>query len=157
MLTAALKDLFNYHRVWGTANPLGEELNKKVGVVVARYDFAKQGGAVGSITLRDDLASVSSSVKLPVGAIIKQVTIDILTAMTSTGGTGTIALTAQTSGDLLAAVDADTLSGRVAGIPVGTAATMIKLTAERTLLVEIATNPLLSGKFNVIVEYYISL
>ena len=56
----------------------------------------------------------------------------------------------------MAAVDGDTLSGVVAGIPVGTAATAIKLTAERTLSVAIATAALTAGKFIVHVEYVVS-
>lgn len=156
MLTQAQKDLLNQSRPHGTANPVGDIVNRKVGVIVAKYSFAKQGGAVGTIDLLENLESPASKAKLPVNAVIKQVTIDILTAFTSTGGTGTIAVKAQSAGDLLAAVDADTLSGLVAGIPVGTAATSIKLTAERTLQLVVAVAALLTGKANVIVEYYIS-
>lgn len=156
MLTQAQKDSLNLQQPLGSFNAPGDIIGAKVGVLVAKYSFAKQGGAVGSINLLTDLNSPTSYAKLPAGAIIKQVTIDILTAMTSTGGTGTVALTAQSAGDLLAAVDADTISGLVAGIPVGSAATSIKLTAERTLVAAVAVAALLTGKFNVIVEYYIS-
>jgi hypothetical protein len=156
MLTQAQKDQFNLTRPAGTENPPGDIISKKVGVLIAKYDFAKMGGAVGNISLVEDLTSLTSLAKLPANAVIKQVTIDILTAMTSTGGTGTIALKAQSAGDLLAAVDADTISGLVAGVPVGTAATMIKLTAERTIIASVAVAALLTGKFNVVIEYYIS-
>jgi hypothetical protein len=129
---------------------LGTILSKQKGVVKATYDFAVLGGAVGSVSL---LGPDGKVVTLPDDAIITQAYIEVLTAMTSTGNNGTIALKAQSAGDLLAAVDADTLSGIVAGIPVGSAATMIKLTAARTLMATIATNALLSGKFDLFVEY----
>jgi hypothetical protein len=45
----------------------------------------------------------------------------------------------------------------VAGIPVGTAATSVKLTAERTLTVSIATAALTAGKFVALVEYTVSV
>jgi len=153
MLTDLKKSYFNLARFWGAENPLGDELAKVPCVVCGKYSFAVQGGAVGSINLLSDLTDSASTVVIPDNAIIKLAYIDILTAMTSTAGTGTIALNAQSAGDLLAAVDADTLSGVVACIPVDTAATMIKLTADRTLTATVATNALLSGKFNLYVEY----
>ena len=123
--------------------------------IASKYDFSVLGGAVGLLSLRgpDDLTQV---VKLPNKAIITNVIIDVITAMTSSGGTGTIALGANTAADLLAAVDADTLSAIHAGIPVGTAGTSVKLTAERTLTVTIATAALTAGKFIVHVEYVVS-
>jgi hypothetical protein len=44
----------------------------------------------------------------------------------------------------------------VAGIPVGTAATSIKMTADRTLQATIATGAITAGKFNLIIEYIYS-
>lgn len=134
---------------------LGDVIDCQRGSVKARYDFAVLGGAVGTVNLRDPDDALQS-VKLPNKAIITHVLIDIITGMTSAGGTGTIALSANSAGDLKAAVDADTLSGIVAGIPVGTAASSIKLTAERTLTASIATEALTAGKFLVHVEYVVS-
>lgn len=156
MITQSLKDVFNKGRYWGAPQGLGDELNKKKGVVVGKYSFAVQGGAVGSINLRSDLSSAGSLVKLPDNAIVTNVFVDIITAMASAGGTGTVALTLQSAGDLLAAVDADTLANQVQGIPNGAVANMIKLTAERTLSVEIAVEALTAGVFDVFVEYVIS-
>lgn len=156
MLTQAQKDQLNLVQPAGYGSPQGDVIGAKVGVIVGKYSFAKQGGAVGAINLLTDLNQPGSLAKLPSGAIIKSVIVDILTAMSSTGGGATVALSAQSAGDLLAAVDGDTLSGLVAGIPVGSAATSIKLTAERTLQATVAVEALLTGKFNVIVEYYIS-
>ena len=133
---------------------MGNQLDSQKGSVKAIYDFAVSGGAVSTISLLDD---DGVAVVLPDNAIITSVYVDIITAMVSTGGTGTIALNSEGAGDLLAAVDADTLSGIAAGIPVGTAATAVKLTAERTLSVAIATAALTAGKFVAIVDYSVSV
>ena len=133
---------------------LGNLLDVQKGCVKGIYDFAVNGGAVSTINLLDENGE---EVVLPDNAIITNVLVDIVTAMTSTGGTGTIALNSEGAGDLLAAVDADTLSGIAAGIPVGTAASAVKLTAERTLSVAIATAALTAGKFVAIVEYTVSV
>lgn len=155
MITTEQKNLFNLTRQGGFQNPLGDALLKQKGVVVGKYSFAKQGGAVGSVNLLEDL-NTGVPAKLPVNAIITNVYIDIITAFTSTSNDGTIAISAQSAGDLLAAVDADTLSAQVQGIPNDTVANMIKLTAERTLTATFAVHAILSGKANVFVEYVIS-
>lgn len=134
----------------------GTILARKPNIVRARYDFSVQGGAVGSVNLLEDLTDANSIIKLPDNAIIKFGLVDILTAMASGGGAGTIALDSESAGDLLAAVDADTLSGLVAGIPVGSAATMLKMTAERTLTATIGTEDLTAGKFDQYIEYWLA-
>lgn len=154
MISADLRQKINTSGYTTYVEGVGNELDHKPNMVVGRYDFAVQGGAVGAINLLEDLTDVNSLLVIPDDGIIKQVTIDIITAMASAGGTGTIALTAQSAGDLLAAVDADNLSGLVAGVPIGTAATMIKMTADRTLVGAIAVEALTAGKFDVYVEYY---
>jgi len=113
----------------------------------ATYDFDVDGGVVSSIGL---------GVTLPDNAIITRSFIDIITGMTSAGGAGTIALDSEGAGDLLIAVDADTLSGLVECIPVGTAATMVKLTAARELTATIAGEALTAGKFVLFAEYVVS-
>lgn len=147
-------DELNLSQIHGVANPLGSILHRQVGLVVGKYSFAVQGGAVSTINLLTDLTDTNSSITLPSGAIIKQVAINILTAIVSTSNDGTLALTANSSGDLLAAVDGDTLSGVTAGIPTGSAANMVKLTADRTLTMAIATHAFTAGIFDVYVEYY---
>jgi len=116
-----------------------------LGTARATYDFDVDGGAVSSIGL---------GVTIPANSVITKAWFDIITVFTSTGDNGTIALNAEGAGDLLAAVDADTLSaGPNAGIPVGTAATMVKTTIARELTITIATNAILSGKLILFVEY----
>ncbi len=149
MLTSqALIDRMN------TFSPLegsGTELHQTKNCVKAVWDFAVQGGAVGTLNLKDDQGD---EIVLPAGAIITGGMIDVLTAMDSAGGTGTIALGANTGVDLLAAVDADTLSDLVAIVPVGTAATAVKLTAASNVKLDIGTEALTAGKIAVYLEYY---
>lgn len=133
------------------AGELGQQLASKVHCIKAVYDFAVDGGAVGSINLKDEFGK---EIIIPSGAIVKQVMMHIKTAMASAGGAGTIALTLNSSGDLKAAVDADTLSGLVAGIPVGSAATAVAATAQRALVWTIATEALTAGKVWLFVEVY---
>ncbi len=129
----------------------GTELHRTLNCIKGVWDFAVQGGAVSSINLKDDLGN---DCILPNGAIVVNGTIDILTAMASAGNAGTMALGLNTTTDLKAAVDADTLSGLVATIPVGTAATSVKLTAQRQLKLTIATEALTAGKIAVYLQYY---
>lgn len=117
------------------------------GILRVDYDFAIHGGAVGAIPL---------GVTLPAKAIIIRGFGDIITAFTSTGGTGTIALGANTANDLLAAVDADTLAGRFDLIPVGTVATAVKATAAREITLTVATAAITGGKAVFFLEYVIS-
>lgn len=150
MLTAAQKARFDNTSPF---EDLDKVLNQKRGVIKCQYDFAVLGGAVGSLALLDENGNPAL---LPSKAIITQVYLDIITACVSTGNDGTIALNANSAGDLLAAVDADTLSGVAAGIPVGTAGTMVKCTAARQITLAIATHALTAGKFNVFVEFVLS-
>lgn len=121
-------------------------------VLKCTYDFAKVGGAVSSINLQNE---DGQKCIVPNKAIILQVIIDVLTAGT-TSASGTMALTAQSAGDLKAALAAASYTGLVAGIPVGTAATAIKMTADRTVIGTIATGALTAGKWNVLIQYMIS-
>lgn len=109
------------------------------------YNFSTLGGL--------STAPISLTAVIPSGAIIVDSLIDVIVGMTSAGGSGKIEVYAQTAEDLLAAVDADTLSGLNAGIPVGTAATAIKMTADRTLYMSVGTEDLTAGKFDLYLWY----
>lgn len=113
----------------------------------ATWDFAVDGGAVSAIDL---------DVDIPDNAVVHDALIDVVTGMTSAGGGGTIAIHLQTANDILSAVDADTISGVVACVPVGTAATAIKLTAARAVTATIAVEALTAGKIVIFIYYMIS-
>lgn len=113
------------------------------------YDFAVDGGAVSTIT-------PAITCIIPSGAIVLQAIIDVITAIT-TGGTTTVAVQLQSANDI---VNATTVAGAPwsstglkAGIPVHTAATAIKLTADRTAKVVIGTGDATAGKFTVYFLY----
>lgn len=150
MLTSTQKTEIGKH---APVDNLDVYLNQKRGVVKCVYDFATLGGAVGDLLMKDENGTI---VVLPSKAIITQVYVDIITACVSTSNDGTIALKANSANDLLSAVDADTLSGVSAGVPTGSAATMVKLTAARNITLSIAVHALTAGKFNVFVEFVLS-
>lgn len=126
---------------------------EQIHTLKATYDFAKQGGAVSAIQL---LGPDGKAAVLPKGAIVRDCLIDVLTAPTSGGG-ATIALgTGQAATDLKAATAIGSYTGLVTCVPVGTAATAIKLTADRTPTATIATAALTAGKINVLIHYELS-
>lgn len=122
-------------------------------VAKAKYDVAVSGGSNGT---RNLLGEDGKPVVLPKGAVIVDCIIDVVTAG-ATSGAATIALgTGQAGNDLKTATGAASYTGRVACVPVGTAATAIKLTADRTMNFTIASQPVTQGKFWVIVQYVLS-
>lgn len=120
------------------------------------YDFAVDGGAVGTITLRCNGGSSLGGV-IPAGSVITGGYIEVDTAVTS-GGAATLGVNSEAAGDLLAA---GTLvsgapwssTGRKAIIPVFTAASTVKTTVTRSLTVTVAVAALTAGKFRVVVFY----
>ena len=132
----------------GVLNSAGGVSGQTFKVLATAIFDATAGKAVGAHAL---------GVTIPDNAIITRGLGDTITAFVSTSDDGTIALHAQSAGDLLAAVDADTLSGIFDLIPVGTAATMIKMTAARELTVTVAVHALTAGKCVFFVEYLISI
>ncbi len=148
MVSGVANDIGFVHIKKGQVNPSAgvDGIHNKY-VARATYEPTVDGGAVGDHGL---------GVTIPDNAIIMRGICDIVTAFTSTSNDGTMALKVQSAGDLLAAVDADTLSGIKELIPVGTAATMIKLTANRELTVTVAVHELLTGKAVFFVEYVLS-
>lgn len=116
------------------------------------YDFAKLKGAIGTVNL---LNEDGQKCVVPSKSVIDQVYIDVITPGT-TSASGTAAINMQTAGDLKAALAAASYTGIVAGIPVGTAATAIKTTADRTVTQTIATGALTAGKWNVLIMYLLS-
>ena len=110
------------------------------------YDFAIDGGAVSTITLRSDNGPI------PAGAIILGGVLDVLTAVAS--ATGTVAAQVEAAADVLAATGAAGLTlGRKSVIPVFTGATSLKTTVTRAPTIAIATAALTAGKFDLILFY----
>ena len=130
---------------------LASELHGQVGCLHAVYDFSVLGGAVGTIALLDRFGEKA---KLPAGAIIKSVLINVETAATS-GGLATLAFSSEGAADLKAATAVASFSGDALldGVPDNTAANAILLTAERNISLVVAVAALIAGKVHVFCDY----
>lgn len=151
---AALEQKLNTSATAGPAVGLGSQITtKKIQVMKAVYDFAKLGGASGAtLTLKD--ASGGDAI-IPKGAIIIGGLTDEITNVTVSGAS--ISLGIETAVDLLAATAGATFSGRQAIIPVGTAATAVKVTSTNAAVTATITGgTVTAGKINVFLEYLIS-
>lgn len=126
-------------------NRQGLDPTKKVAYF--EYDFAVDGGAVGTLSLRGD--------RLPDDAVITSGMLHVKTALTS-GGLATASLGVETAVDVLAVTGKATftLNALLDTVPVGTAATAIRTTAGgKGLNMAIADAALTAGKFIVALEY----
>lgn len=116
------------------------------------YDFAVDGGAVSTIT-------PAVTCIIPNGAIIYQAITNVITAPT-TGSTTTVAVQLQSANDIHTAASVAgapwSTTGLKAATPVGTAATAILLTADRTAKVVIGTADLTAGKFTTYFLYMVA-
>lgn len=125
------------------------------------YDFAVQGGAIGTLNLYDPIHGKTVPLALPAAFIITKVMIDCLITATS-GGSATVALgSGQATGDLKAAAAFGGYTGIIDGIPNGAAANAIKVPATQAnpgsvATLTIAVAALTAGKFNVHIEGYLS-
>lgn len=117
-------------------------------VMQCEYDFAKDGGAVGDITLRGG--------RLPAGAVVVSGIVDVQTSVTS-GGAATVALKLVAAEDVLAATaKASLAAGQVTVVPVNTGATAVKTTAPTQLVATVAVAALTAGKMVVCLDYYLT-
>lgn len=145
----------NLGDVRGPGVQLGYQLvSNKVQLLKCKYDFSVQGGSsAAAINLK---AVDGSNCELPNKAIVWDAIIDVVTAPGS-AGLATIAIgTGQAANDLKAATAIASYSGVMAGVPVATAASSIKMTAARNPTMSIAVAPLTVGKFNVFIQYLLS-
>lgn len=152
MINATKRELLNKFAPYDP--DLGELVNGAYGVVRLSYDFAVQGGAVGTVSLLDENGK---PFLLPVGAIVTRSYIDVVTPAT-TSASGTIAIsTGQTAADVLGATAAASFTGILEGVSTGTAANMKKIsTSAKTPVAVIATGALTAGKAYVFLEYVLS-
>ena len=121
------------------------------------YDFAVDGGAVSTITLRA-ATSDSNGNEIPAGSVITGGYIEGDTLVTSaSGSTATIAVSSEGASDLQAAAVTSgapwSTTGRKAIVPAFTAATSVKTTARRSITITVAVAALTAGKFRVVVFY----
>lgn len=131
-----------------TPTPLAEDTLLRAGHILrGQYDFAVDGGTIGTIAL-------TSGTPIPLGSVIVGGYIDVLTQLT--GATATIACQVEAANDILTAVAvASWTTGRKNILPAFTtgaltAGTQVKTTAARDISIVIAVANLTAGKFNVV-------
>lgn len=114
------------------------------------FDFAIDGGAISTITLRSDDG------ELPNGAVIEGGYLDVITILASAGAP-TVAVQSEAAADLQAAAAFNgapwSTVGRKSVIPAFTGATTVKTTAARKPAIVIAAATLTGGKFEVVLFY----
>jgi hypothetical protein len=121
---------------------------EREGTARARYDFARQGGAVGDIVLSGD--------SIPKGAVILDSLLKVETAPDSAAHTATIAVKAEGAGDLQAAKKVEEAPWSTAGAKRGgltSTSAPVTTTARRSIVATIATQAVTKGKFGVYVRY----
>jgi len=120
----------------------------------ATRSIVRAGIAAGDLALGTN----SLGVIVPDNAVVIGGYLDITTGLTGTGVLSTVALQLNGSADILAAVTVTNAAGLNATgvhaiIPVGTAATAVKMTGERTLNIVVGVEALNAGVGTVILEY----
>ena len=126
----------------------GSGLAPRKKIAYIEYDFAKDGGAVGDITLRGP--GIES------GAIVDFGVVDVQTGLTS-GGSATVALKLKTAEDVKAgAVLTSYTAGVKACTMVKSAATSVKTTARTDVTMTIAVAALTAGKMVIALEYFVT-
>lgn len=161
---STVRTLLNQGVPNGFVSQLGiQVVDHKVQLVKAKYRHSLHGGAsvVAPTTLLAYLDDEDGKdAVLPKNAVIKQVMIDAVTTPTASAVAGFTApflmIGINNSQDLLAPTAVASLSGRVAGIPIGTAATMVKTVASSALTIGLQGGSVTAGELNVFVEYYLS-
>ena len=120
-------------------------------VAVGKYDFAVDGGAVGTIPLMGQTA-------IPSGATIIGGFVDITTQVTS-GGSATLALQVNAANDISTAVAVASWTAGVKNVLPApttgaiTASTAVRTTAARDISLVVATAALTAGVFYVVLYY----
>lgn len=137
---------------------LGSMIREGHDSTVCIYDFAIQGGAVGTVNTSQPVAAGGSnnniSCSLPKAAIVRGGFIDVVTAVTS-GGSATVSLGLNSTTDLLAATLKTSLgTGRTSLVPVfSTVSGYIKTTAVTPVTASIAVAALTAGRIRVFLDY----
>lgn len=113
-----------------------------------RYDFAVDGGAIGTITI--------SAENIPANAIILGGIVEVDVAPTS-GGAATLAVQVEGAADMVAAAAVSgapwSTTGRKSVIPAFTGASSVKTTQARGIQVVIAAATLTAGVVDVLLAY----
>lgn len=130
--------------------PIIEGTTQRTKEAVGEYDFAVDGGATGTITLRAGTGLFGNTV--PSGSVVMGGWIEVDTSALS--ATGTMQFELESAGDLSGALaQAALTAGRKSITPAFTGATTVKTTAARSIKVVIATAAFTAGKLRVVLFY----
>lgn len=139
---------------------LGTKLvDRTIHTLRAKYDFSVLGGAsiqsLGGLQL---LNEEGKPFALPKNAIVRAVLVDVVGTVTAVGSNAKISIGANSKVDLLAATAISSFSSGsiLAGLPVNTAATAVKVLFDESIDMVVTGNDLNGGKFFVIVDYSIA-
>lgn len=141
----------------GPASLLGTQIvSNKVQLLKCTYNYATQGGTTAAAINMKDV--VGADCTLPSGAIVKQVITHVVAAVTS-NGSATVSIGAGSTTDLMGSTAKASLGLNVviAGTPVGTAATAVRLTAAKVVKVTVGTAVLTAGRLETFIEYFLGL
>jgi hypothetical protein len=119
------------------------------------YDFSVLGGATGSIPL------TQTNGPLPTNFVIQNAFVDVISGLTGGAGSTGALTTGQGAGDLVVATIVAGAPWSTTGLKItipllGTVATWIKTSAQRSPALVVGVNAVTAGKFNLIVEGYLS-
>jgi hypothetical protein len=133
----------------GILNPIPEGITGRGAKTVrAVYDFAVDGGAVGTIPLL-------GSTDIPNGALVMGGYMEVHTIVAGAGATA--AVQCQAANDIISAAAVSgapwSTTGLKAVVPLYTATTMIRLTAARDISLVITAAVLTAGRFSVVLFY----
>lgn len=134
---------------------IGTVINKTKNMARYTYDFSVLSAVAGSVFLVDDQGNAAS---LPKGAIVTNVVMNVLTQPLPS--TSSVSLGLLTATDLMAQKAQGSITGFVAGAPVGTAATWVGPVVQQSgwLAAPVATitgSTLTAGKMEFFIEYVI--
>lgn len=121
---------------------------------VGEYDFAVDGGAISTITLRSGSASAAGPI--PAGSVILGGYLEIDTLFT-TGTAAQASLGVEATGDMVAATVVSgapySTTGRKSIIPAFTGATSVKTTVDRSPSMIVTVGTITAGKGRLVVFY----
>lgn len=154
VLPVAVKDALNKSNDWSASkNKLGDLVHQTVNCIKGNWKFSRDGGAVGSISLKDQ--DGLSTFSIPANAVIVNAFLVVRAAVTS-GGALTLGLQAEAANDLLSAqaVAGLTLNAKIQGIPVsGTLSSAVLVTAARVPSLLFSAAAATAGEFDVYIFY----
>lgn len=141
----------------GQAAQIGSWIvDHKVHVTKASYSVLKDGSLVGGVTYALKGVDGKAAV-VPAGAVIKGALVDVIMPITGSAAI-TAGLGVKAAGDVWAQQALSTLGGSIAvktGVP--SSVLPIKLTVDKNVSLALGgTGFVTAGKFNVLIEYYLS-